>query len=66
MRCYFMRNGHIAAVEVLTVGISDTDAVETGKALFREREAANRYEGFEVWDRARRIHCHPPNDTLQV
>jgi hypothetical protein len=47
-----MRGGHIAAVELLEVK-SDREAVEKSKALFEERKS--KYEGFEVWDRARKI-----------
>jgi hypothetical protein len=56
MRCYFMRDGHIVAVEVLTVGISDAEAIETSKILFREREATGFCDGFEVWDNARHLY----------
>jgi hypothetical protein len=53
MRCFFMVNGHIQAVEVLTAS-SDDDAVSQAFALFRERGQS--FDGFEVWDRARLIH----------
>ena len=62
MRCYFMRDGHIAAVKMLTVGISDAEAIETSKALFHEREATGFYDGFEVWDQARHLYRYPPLD----
>ena len=58
MRCYFMRNGHIAAVELLTPG-PDEALIEQGKSLFRERPD-RAYDGFEVWDGVRRLHSHPP------
>ena len=57
MRCYFMRGGHIAAVELLDV-TSDEEAVEKCRALFEERKST--FEGFEVWDRTRKIAVHPP------
>jgi hypothetical protein len=52
MRCYLMRNGHIAAVELLDVK-SDEEAVEKCRALFEERKP--KFEEFEVWDRTRKI-----------
>ena len=59
MRCFFMRGGHIAAVELLEVN-SDHEAVEKCKALFEERKP--KYDGFEVWDRARKIAEGPPRE----
>jgi hypothetical protein len=59
MRCFFMRGGHVAAVELLEVK-SDEEAVEKCKALFEERKS--KFEGFEVWDRARKIAEGPPRD----
>jgi hypothetical protein len=59
MRCYFVRGGHVAAVELLEVK-SDEEAVEKCKALFEERKS--KFEGFEVWDRARKIAEGPPRD----
>jgi hypothetical protein len=57
VRCYFMRGGHIAGVELLDVK-SDEEAIEKCVALFEERKS--RFEGFEVWDRARKIAEGPP------
>ena len=59
MRCYFMRDGHIAAVELLDVK-SDEEAVEKCRALFEERKS--KFEGFEVWDRTRKIAHGPPRE----
>lgn len=61
MRCYFMRNGHIGAVELLTDS-SDAAAIEQAQALFEQRK--DKFAGFEVWDRARFVHRYPrdPND----
>ena len=39
MRCYFMRGGHIEAVEELT-GLSGEEAIEKAHALFSERKAS--------------------------
>ena len=52
MRCYFMRGGHIAAVELLDAK-SDEEAMEQCRGLFEERKS--KFEGFEVWDRTRKI-----------
>ncbi len=59
MRCYFMRNGHIVSAEALTTE-SDAEAVQRAEVLFREREG---FHGFEVWDRTRRVHCYPSDET---
>ena len=57
MRCYFMRKGHIAAVEFLTSG-SDEALIQQGKQKFLEQ--SDRYfDGFEVWDGKRRLHVYP-------
>jgi hypothetical protein len=56
MQCYFMRDGHIAGVEMLT-GLSDQDAIAKAQMLFSER--GHRFDGFEVWDRARVVVRHP-------
>ena len=59
MRCYFLRNGHITGVEVVS-GLSDSEAVEKFHALFESKKEAAGYEGFEVWEQARIVHQHPP------
>lgn len=56
MRCYLMRRGHIAAVEVLD-GASDRAIIEQARAIFEERKTD--YEGFEVWDCARFVYRSP-------
>ena len=56
MRCYFMRGGHIEAVEVLA-GLSDDQAIAKAHALFSERKLL--FEGFELWDRTRVLIRHP-------
>jgi hypothetical protein len=55
MRCYFMRNGHIDAVEEL-FGLSEEEATATHD-LFSERKHI--FEGFELWDHARFLTRHP-------
>jgi hypothetical protein len=56
MRCYFMRGGHIEAVEELA-GLSDEQALAKAHALFSERK--HKFEGFELWNRTRVIIRHP-------
>jgi hypothetical protein len=56
MRCYFMRDGHIEAVEELP-GLADEEAIAKAHALFSERKHV--FEGFELWERSRVIIRHP-------
>jgi len=56
MRCYFMKDGHIDAVEVLLAS-SDRAAVKEAEALFQRR--SDRFSGFEIWDDTRRVYCFP-------
>ena len=56
MRCYLMRKGHIAAVVLLTSGTDDS-LIDQGKACFAAR--ASEFDGFEVWDRARKLYVYP-------
>lgn len=56
MRCYFMRNGHIGAVELVT-DASDSAAITQAEVLFAKRQ--DKFEGFEIWDRTRLVHRHP-------
>ena len=60
MRCYFMQDGHIGAVELLT-DTSDAAAIAQAQALFEERK--DKFAGFEVWDRARFVHRYPPDQV---
>jgi hypothetical protein len=57
MRCYFLRNGHIAGVEILPPELSDKDAIARAHALSAKRKGP--FDGFEVWDRARFVFRHP-------
>lgn len=59
MRCYFMKGGHIAAVEVL-LGLNDEEALEKSRELFAARKDEFNYDGFEVWEQARKIIRWPP------
>ena len=60
MRCYFMRDGHIEAVEELP-GLADEEAIAKAHSLFSERRHS--FEGFELWDRARVLIRHPEPAT---
>ena len=65
MQCYFMRDGHIEAIEELP-GLTDKEAIAKAHALFSERK--QHFEGFELWDRARVLIRHPapaaPNNVV--
>lgn len=63
MRCYFMRDGHIAAVELLS-DVSDAAAIAQAVVLFKDRQ--DKYAGFEVWDRARFVHRFPADDNTKI
>ena len=57
MRCHFMHDGHIQAVEVLRAA-TDEDAINEAEGLFRDH-SGRRFAGFEVWDQARLVHRYP-------
>jgi hypothetical protein len=56
MRCFFLRNGHVAAVEMLS-GLSDEAAIAKAHLLFSDR--SEHLDGFEVCERARVVFRHP-------
>jgi hypothetical protein len=57
MRCYFMKAGRISAVHIFEPRPpSDGEAVKASKKLFREQ--VEPFEGFELWDRARKVYEH--------
>ena len=62
MRCYFLRNGHIAGVVILEGITKDHAAIRTGSALFLDR-VHERFEGFEIWDRERLVFRYPEDDN---
>ena len=62
MRCFFLRDGHVAAVEILTA-LSDKDAIAQARSLFSER--GTKFDRFEVWDRARVVLRHPETRRLR-
>jgi len=55
MRCYFIRNGHVAGLRELP-DLSDQEAIEHSKLLFKEQPGA--YDTFEVWEQARVVYLH--------
>jgi len=54
MRCYFLRNARIEALELLPPG-PDEKLIEQAKALFRDR-ARQGFDSFEVWTGRRFIY----------
>jgi hypothetical protein len=63
MRCYFLRDGHIAGIEILPRGLSDEDAIARAHILSSKRIGP--FDGFEVWDRARFVFRHPPSAEVK-
>ena len=57
MRCYFLRNEHLAGVEMLPPGFSDGDAIARAHILSSKRKGP--LDGFEVWDSGRAVLRHP-------
>jgi len=60
MRCFYMRNGHIQAVDFLDPD-PDEALIDQARALFRKK-TDQPLDGFEIWDGARRVHVHPGED----
>ena len=53
MRCYFIRDGQIAAVKELP-GLSDQEAIEAAMTMFEE--IGESCDSVEVWERTRKIY----------
>jgi hypothetical protein len=51
MRCYLKRGGRILGVEMLVAG-PDDELVRQSHAIF-DKQPANMFDSFEVWDRTR-------------
>src|SRR5579883_2045791 len=64
MRCYFMKDGRIFAVEELT-GPTDKELIDQGRELFNGRGLALGAEGFEIWDHARFVYRYAVDGTAQ-
>lgn len=62
MRCYFMRGGHIQAVELLSA-LDDAGRIEEARRLFQTSAKAQNAEGFEVWDGPRFIYRYPEKQS---
>ena len=58
MRCFLMMKGHIAAVVLLTPD-TDEKLIEQGHAHFVCLSLDEQFDGFEVWDHARRVYTWP-------
>ena len=58
MRCYFMNNGRIAAVENLNTQ-SDDDRIAEARGIFEKLGQQKRADGFEVWDGPRFVYRYP-------
>jgi hypothetical protein len=58
MRCYFIKDGHIAGVELLNQTTDDARIAEA-RELFALKGLPRGAEGFEVWDRNRFIYRYP-------
>jgi hypothetical protein len=57
MPCYFLRDGHVAGVDMLPLGVSDEDAIARAHVLLSKRRGL--FDGLEVWDRGRAVYRHP-------
>lgn len=57
MRCYLLRNGQFATVELLN-GESDHAVIDQAQVLFTESKN-NFFDGFEVWDGERFVYRYP-------
>jgi hypothetical protein len=64
MRCYFIRDGQVAGVEMLPPGLSDRDAIERARQLSAKRNG--RIDAFEVWDGARLVIRQPVPDAGSI
>lgn len=56
MRCYFLKDDVIRAVEVVRCA-SDDAAIEQAIELFDQRK--DEFAGFELWDGNRLVRQHP-------
>ena len=53
-----MKDGHIAAVEYLTVA-GDQDCIAEARKIFGTKGAPRGADGFEVWDGSRFVYRFP-------
>ena len=57
MPCYFLRDGHVAGVEMMPFGLSDEDAIARARTSSSKRKGP--LDGLEVWDHGRMVFRHP-------
>ena len=57
MPCYFLRDGHVAGVEMLPFGLSDEGAIARTRTLCSKRKGP--LNGLELWDHGRMVFRHP-------
>jgi hypothetical protein len=57
MRCYFLRDGRLAGVEVMSAGLSDEEAIATANVLLAKRKGP--FDSFEVWEGSRFVYRQP-------
>lgn len=62
LRCYFMKDGHIAAVEFLKA-TDDQARLDEARKLFEKTGRPRGADGFEVWDGAQFIARFPEQQT---
>lgn len=58
LRCFFIKDGHIVAVEFLT-STDDSARVAEARRLFEKLGRQHGADGFEVWDRGRFVARFP-------
>lgn len=62
MRCFFMKNGHITAVQMLDAS-DDDGLVEQARKAFYAKGGRSAVDGFEVWDGPRFVFRFPDDLT---
>jgi hypothetical protein len=65
MRCFFMKNGRICAVDFLQ-GPDDEGRIAEAMALFKSKGLAMGADGFEVWDHARFVYRFMAEGTAET
>jgi hypothetical protein len=55
MRCYFLREGRIEAVELLESG-SDEDMIAQARALYQVHASMQPVDSFEIWSGRRFVY----------
>lgn len=58
MRCYFIRDGHIVAVELIPKR-TDEESISDARKMFDLKGQSHEAQGFEVWDQGRFIYRYP-------